>query len=122
MSEVSLQLGRWFFAVISLAMGLDIAFSAAQSISRDHNWMSHVSVVAMAVCCLAAAIGMFIWKRWSYLPSIIVSANAILGGLMGIFFGFHSLTLAIATTVVGVFFLAWLVSPSVRDWHHAERS
>src|ERR1700730_5262306 len=122
MNKVFLQLGRWVFAVISLAMGLDIAFSAAQSISRDRNWMSHVSVIAMAVCCLVAAVGLFIWKRWSYLPSIIVSANAILGGLMGTFFGFHSLTLAICTTLAGILFMVWLLSPSVRNWRNAERS
>src|SRR5271166_4649145 len=121
MNNAFLQLGRWFSAAISLAMGLEIAFSIAKRISQDHDWMSHDFEIAMAVCCLAAAVGLFIWKRWSYLPSIIVSANAILGGLMGTFFGFHSLTLAICTTLAGILFMVWLLSPSVRNWRHAER-
>ena len=67
--------------------------------------MSHVCVIAMAVCCCAAAVGLFIWKRWSYLPFITVSANAILGGLMGTFFGFQSLSKAITITLAGVLWL-----------------
>jgi hypothetical protein len=56
--------------------------------------------------------------RWLFV--IFVSAKAILGGLMGTFLGFQSVSQAITITLAGVLFMAWLLSPRVRNWRHVE--
>jgi hypothetical protein len=106
-------LGRWFFGLFCTASGIETVIYLAQRIGRDHEWMAHISSIVIAVCCFVAACGLFTWKSWFHLVSIVVAVNAAVGGFLGVVQGAYT-RLSILNALIGVAFLVWLRFHTVR--------
>ena len=106
-------IGRWFFGAFSVVIGGFLSLDLFGRSQQGDVWVSHFAEIAVAVFCFVAGYMSFARPNGFRAISAVVAIDAILSGLVGIFWK-ASPVLGAVSAAIGFVFLVRLFLPVVR--------